>query len=114
MRHYFKNFGKFFAAIFLLASFVAVAADTFVVEIKLENHVFTPDIIKVPEGVKVKLIIHNMDNTMEEFDSPSLKREKILRSKSKTNIILAPLKKGRYEFIGEFHEATAKGAIIVE
>lgn len=95
-------------------SVYAIASEIFIVEIKLENHVFTPDVIKIPEGVKIKLIVHNMDPSMEEFDSPSLKREKILRSRSKTNIILAPLKKGRYDFIGEFHADTAKGSLVVE
>jgi len=100
--------------ILLLISAASFAADTYVVEIKLENHRFTPDVIKVPKGTKIKLIVENLDPTIEEFDSPSLKREKILRSRSKTNIILAPLKEGRYEFIGEFNADTAKGVVIVE
>lgn len=114
MTHYNGSLKSFFLVILLSLGVYSFASNVYEVEIKLENHVFTPDIIKVPEGVKIKLVIHNLDPSMEEFDSPSLKREKILRSKSKTNIILAPLKKGRYDFIGEFHEETAKGALIVE
>lgn len=109
-----KNLRNLILLIAALYSAYAIAASMHEVEIKLENHVFTPDVVKVPEGVKIKLVVHNMDSTIEEFESPSLKREKILRSKSKTNIILAPLKKGRYEFIGEFHEETARGVVVVE
>lgn len=113
-----KHHLNYIRNILLIASFIScfsvMADNVFIVEIKLENHIFTPNIVKVPEGVKIKLIIDNLDPTIEEFDSPSLKREKILRSRSKTNIILAPLKKGKYEFIGEFHADTAKGALIVE
>jgi hypothetical protein len=88
--------------------------DVYVIEIKLENHLFIPEEVHVPKNTKIKLIINNLDPTIEEFDSPSLKREKILRSKSKTNIVLAPLSVGRYDFVGEFNQETAKGVVIVE
>ena len=110
----FKHLKNIILFLALVTSVSIAASDVFIVEIKLQNHVFTPDIIKAPAGVKIKLIVHNLDPSMEEFDSPSLKREKILRSKSKTNIMLAPLKKGRYDFIGEFHTDTAKGVLVVE
>jgi len=85
-----------------------------VVEIKLQNHLFSPAEIYVPAHKKVTLVIHNLDPTVEEFDSPPLKREKLLKSNSITHIILAPLMPGRYDFIGEFYQDTAKGAVIVE
>lgn len=88
--------------------------NSFVAEIKLENHIFTPSEVRVPAGKKIKLVIHNMDPSIEEFESPALKREKIMKSKSTTNIILAPLKEGRYDFEGEFHAETAQGTVIVE
>lgn len=92
----------------------AFCSETHEVEIKLENHIFTPSIINVPSGKKIKLIINNMDSTMDEFESIALKRERILPSKTKTNIILAPLRPGRYDFIGEFHQESAKGTVVVE
>ncbi|MEY3197306.1 MAG: hypothetical protein RLZZ59_677, partial [Pseudomonadota bacterium] len=85
-----------------------------IIEIKLENHVFTPSEIHIPKGKKFTLVINNLDETIEEFDSTHLNREKILRSKSKTNIVLAPLDTGRYDFVGEFHPDTAKGTVIVD
>ena len=88
--------------------------DVYEVEILLENHLFVPEEVHVPKNRKIKLMIYNSDSTIEEFDSPALKREKILRSKSKTNIVLAPLGAGRYDFVGEFHQQTAKGTVIVE
>lgn len=85
-----------------------------VIKITLEHHVFSPSEIHVPAHKKIILIIHNLDSTIEEFDSPALKREKILRSGSETKIILAPLQAGKYDFVGEFYQDTAKGAVIVE
>lgn len=107
----------------LIATFLALAilsgcddsdGDFFAAEIKLENHIFSPSEVRVPAGKKIKLVVHNLDPTIEEFESPPLKREKILKSKSTTNIILAPLKVGRYDFEGEFHPDTAKGTVVVE
>lgn len=85
-----------------------------VVEIILKDHVFSPAEIRVPAHKKITLVVHNLDPTVEEFDSPALKREKLLKSNSVTNIILAPLAPGRYDFIGEFYQDTAKGTVIVE
>ncbi len=109
-----KVFSYIVLLLFLNISFVCAEDKVYEVEIRLENHLFTPSEIHVPKDTKIKLIIYNLDPTVEEFDSPSLKREKILRSKSKTNIILAPLSVGRYDFVGEFHEDTAKATVIVE
>ena len=85
-----------------------------VVEIRLQNHLFSPTEIHVPAHKKITLVVHNLDPTVEEFDSPALKREKLLKSNSITHIILAPLVPGRYDFIGEFYQETAKGTVIVE
>ena len=83
-------------------------------EITIENHRFIPETLYIPEGKKIKLIVHNKDDTMEEFESYKLKREKLIPPNSKANIILAPLKVGEYSFFGEFHDETAKGKIIVQ
>lgn len=100
--------------LFIYMPLVNADENVYVVEIKLENHLFIPAEVHVPKNTKIKLVVNNVDPTVEEFDSPALKREKILRSKSKTNIVLAPLQAGRYDFVGEFNQDTAKGVVIVE
>ena len=82
--------------------------------IQLREHRFTPSEIKVPAGAKVKLIIDNQDSTAEEFDSFALNREKIVFPNSKGIVFIGPLKPGRYEFVGEFNQGSAKGAVIAE
>lgn len=89
------------------------ASDALEIDIYIKDHKFEPDVIEVPSGRKLRITVHNMDSTIEEFDSPDLKREKIIPGKSKGRIILAPLKVGEYHFIGEFHEETAKGKLVV-
>ena len=80
----------------------------------IKDHKFTPEELKVPANQRVIITVINDDATAEEFESNVLKVEKVIAGKSKGTVRIGPLKPGRYPFIGEFHEATAKGVIIVE
>lgn len=84
------------------------------VPLAIRNHQFDPAEVRVPAGVKVKLVVHNQDATPEEFESHELNREKLIAPGSKASIFIGPLKAGRYPFFGEFHEKTARGAVIAE
>ena len=80
----------------------------------IKNHRFEPAELKVPSGQRIKLVVHNQDSTPEEFESHSLNREKIVPGGTKATIYIGPLKPGRYTFFGEYNEATARGAVVVE
>jgi plastocyanin len=99
----------------LLAPFAALAEED-VPEYKLvlENHKFTPAEITIPADKKVRFLIENHDDTVDEFDSRDLNREKVVMGKSKGTVYIGPLKPGRYKFQGEFHAATAQGVVIVK
>jgi hypothetical protein len=99
------------AALFLLAPAAARAGD---MTLTLKDHKFTPAEIKVPANKRVKLTVINDDATPEEFDSDDLKVEKVVPGKSKGIVRIGPLRPGRYHFIGEYHESTAKGVVIAE
>jgi hypothetical protein len=96
----------------LVAGTASARADDYVLTIK--NHQFSPAEIKVPANQRVAITVNNEDATPEEFESSALKVEKVVAGKSKAVIRIGPLKPGRYPFIGEYNEATAKGVIIVE
>ena len=104
---------KLLACLLIGFSFSATAAD---IEIKLviENHRFQPEIVDVPAGKKVKLLIENRDSTPEEFESHSLNREKVIPGKSTGTVYIGPLAAGSYPFVGEFNEKTAKGVIVAK
>jgi plastocyanin len=104
---------RFLAALFLAASLGAVAAEGDI-NVVIEQHKFTPDRIEVPAGKKVKLVIDNRDATPEEFESESLKIEKVIPGKSTGIVFVGPLKPGEYKFAGEFNEKTAKGVIVAK
>lgn len=105
------------SAIVVLVGFLGLGlsiarADDYVLTIK--DHKFTPAEIKVPANQRVTITVINDDATPEEFDSSALKVEKVVAGKSKGLVRIGPLKAGRYPFIGEYNEATAKGVVVVE
>jgi hypothetical protein len=87
-------------------------ADDYVLTIK--DHRFTPAEIKVPANQRVTITVINEDAAPEEFESDFMKVEKVIAGKSKGVVRIGPLKPGRYPFIGEYNEATAKGVVIAE
>jgi plastocyanin domain-containing protein len=104
---------KLALAILLSGSLAAFAQDAdFAISIK--DHKFAPDRIEIPAGKKVKLVVDNQDATPEEFESNSMKIEKVIPGKSKATIYVGPLKAGEYKFAGEFNEKTAKGVIVAK
>lgn len=80
----------------------------------IKNHRFEPSELKVPAGQRIKLTVHNQDSTPEEFESHSLNREKVIPAGAKATIFIGPLNAGRYGFVGEYNEATAKGTVVAE
>ena len=80
----------------------------------LKEHRFTPDTLTIPADTKVKITIVNNDAQSEEFESSKLGREKVIAGKTKGVVLVGPLKAGEYPFVGEFHEDTAKGKIVVQ
>jgi len=89
-------------------------AETPVIEIVIQDHLFYPDEIEIPADTKVKLVIINKDPSAEEFESYELNREKVIPGNSKGNVFIGPLKPGEYPFFGEFFAKTAQGRVIVK
>jgi plastocyanin len=101
-------------AVALVLGTSAVAAADEERTLTIKGHVFSPAEVRVKAHTKTKLIVTNQDAAAEEFESPSLNREKMIRPGQSATILLPPLKPGRYEFFGEFHPETARGAVIAE
>ena len=101
-----------FAALLTLPLAGARADDAITITIK--DHVFSPSEIKVPANKRITITVVNDDATPEEFESHPMKVEKVIPGKSKGTVRIGPLKPGKYPFVGEFHESTAKGMVIAE
>lgn len=100
-----------FAGCFMsLAS--ASAGEVYTLTIK--DHHFDPAQLTIKAETPATLIIKNLDASPEEFESKSLRIEKIIPANSEVSFALRALKAGRYKFVGEFHEDLAKGELIAE
>lgn len=82
--------------------------------VHLKNHRFTPNVIKVKANQPSMIMLFNDDDTADEFDSSSLKIEKVVAGHNKGAIRVRALAPGKYPFMGEYHAATAQGMVISE
>lgn len=101
----------------ILATLTLVApamADDQLVKLTIKDHRFIPDRLEVPAKTKLVLVIRNEDAEPEEFESKDLRREKIVHPGTETRLVLGKLEPGEYAFVGEYHEATAKGLIVAK
>lgn len=105
-----------FAALAAVAVFVlpARAADPVQLQLLLRDHRFEPGELRAPAGVPIEITLKNEDRTVEEFDSKDLKTEKVVAGGRSVVIRLRPQQPGRYRFVGEFHERTAQGVLVVK
>jgi hypothetical protein len=93
---------------------VAQAGSPPTIVVKIKNHKFQPSEVIVPANKRIRLLIKNLDDTPEEFESHELHREKVIFGNSEGAVLIGPLKPGPYPFFGEFHESTAQGRIIAK
>ena len=84
------------------------------IPVTLQNHKFTPSVIHVKANTPAIIALSNKDSTAEEFDSSSLKVEKVVAGNSSGNVRLRALAPGKYPFMGEYHAATAQGFVIAQ
>ncbi len=89
-------------------------AQTAPIQLTIQNHRFTPPEIHVVAGKATFLMVNNADATPEEFESGILAIEKVVTGGGHIRVRLPPLAPGRYPFFGDFHPATAQGAVIAD
>ncbi len=104
----------FFLAAHLAVPPVARAGEPVAIDLTLKDHKFQPAEIKAPAGKAIAITLKNEDDAVEEFDSNSLRTEKIVIQGGTITIRLKPLAAGRYPFQGEYHPQTAQGVLIIE
>jgi plastocyanin len=92
----------------------AQAQEAVSVQLAIKGHRFQPAEVRVPAGKPIALQVRNLDPTPEEFESKTLRVEKVIAGDSEATIRLRALEPGRYKFFGEFNEATAQGVLVAE
>ena len=101
-----------FSAALLLAATPVYADEP--IPVTLQNHKFTPSEIHVKANTPSVIALTNKDSTAEEFDSTSLKVEKVVAGNSSGNVRIRALAPGRYPFMGEYHSETAQGVVVAK
>src|SRR5215468_11847064 len=108
------DFGRIcFAVLFLSLCLPAAAQQAASVSISVKNHRFQPAEIHAPANVPIELHVKNLDPTPMEFESVSLRVEKVVTGNGEGIIRLRPLAPGRYEFFDDFHQET-RGALVTK
>jgi hypothetical protein len=106
---------KLFLTLLFAAPLLAgpALADT-TIAVTLKNHKFTPSVITVKANEPSMIVLSNDDDTADEFDSTSLKVEKVVPGHAKGNVRIRALAPGKYPFMGEYHAATAQGIVVAQ
>ena len=111
---------KAIAALLVTAAAVTFAApathaqQAVTVNIAIKNHRFQPAEVKAPANKPLLLRVRNLDATPMEFESVTLRVEKVVAGNGEGTIRVRPLPPGRYKFFDDFNQSTGQGALIVE
>src|SRR5258707_3225766 len=93
---------------------LAVADDATRVSVTLKDHKFSPAEPTAPAGKAIVIDVSNLDSTPSEFESKTLRVEKIVPGGGKIAVQIRPLGPGRYRFFDDYHEDTTAGVLIVK
>lgn len=103
---------------FVAGAVVATAAarteDAVTVQLSIKKHRFIPAEIKAPAGTPILLRIKNLDSTPAEFESVTLRVEKVIAGNSEGVVRLRALESGRYQFFDDFNKETTQGTLLVQ
>src|SRR3954462_7068422 len=83
------------------------------VEIVVKDKKFVPAEIKAPANARIVIQVKNQDAVAMEFESKSLKLEKVVAPNSEGLLRVGPLKPGKYEFFDDFNISN-RGTLTVE
>lgn len=97
---------RIFSTCILVMTFVipgpAFAADPAPV-LSIHDSRFEPKLLALPSGVKLKLVIRNLDGLPAEFESSDLSREVVVPGHGEVTIYVGPLDPGNYRFFNDFN-----------
>jgi hypothetical protein len=83
------------------------------VAISVKDHHFQPGEIRAPANRPLTIRVKNLDTAAMEFESVSLRVEKVVAAGGEGAVHVRPLAPGRYEFYDDFHQET-RGTLVVQ
>jgi hypothetical protein len=112
-----KRRGVIIAAAFCLCFVVVLRAggqDAVTVQISIKDHRFQPSQITAPANRPIVIRVQNLDSTPMEFESVSLRVEKVVPGNSEGSVNVRALAPGSYKFFDDFHQDTGNGVLVVK
>lgn len=89
------------------------AQDAAEVAVAVKDRHFQPGQIHAPANRPLSIKVRNLDAAAIEFESVSLRVEKVVAPGSEGVVHVRPLAPGRYEFFDDFHQET-RGTLVVQ
>jgi hypothetical protein len=83
------------------------------IAISVKDHHFQPAEIHAAANQPLTIRVKNLDAAPMEFESVSLRVEKVIAAGSEGSVSVRPLAPGRYEFFDDFHQQT-RGTLVVQ
>jgi hypothetical protein len=102
------------AIVIAMGASLAVAEDSARVSVTLKDHRFVPAEPSAPAGKTIVIDVANQDPTPSEFESKTLRVEKVVPAGGRISVQIRPLSPGRYRFFDDYHEDTTEGFLIVK
>jgi hypothetical protein len=100
-------------AVAIIHASSAIAQDATEIQVTYSNGQFQPNELHAPADRPVVFRVKNLDPAAMEFESESLRVEKVVAGKTDGLINVRALKPGRYEFHDDFNDK-ARGALTVQ
>ena len=96
----------------LLGPIATFGAEQAAVTISVKDHHFQPAQVDAPANQPLSITVKNLDADAMEFESVSLRVEKVIAAGSEGIVRVRALAPGRYEFFDDFHQQT-RGTLVV-
>jgi plastocyanin len=84
------------------------------IQLSYKDKKFDPAEISAPANTPIVIKLKNLDAKPMEFESKTLKIEKVVAAGGDATINVRAQKPGRYEFFDEYNEKVARGALVVK
>jgi hypothetical protein len=84
------------------------------IQLSYKDKKFDPAEISAPANTPIVIKFKNLDAKAMEFESKTLKVEKVVAGGGDATINIRAQKSGRYEFFDEYNEKVARGALVVK
>ena len=105
--------GAIFVAQLVIVAVAPAAAQETSLSITIKNKQFQPAELRAPANKAIQLTVRNADPVAAEFESRTLRVEKVVPANGSVVINIKPLAPGRYGFFDDFNQSN-QGVLVAQ